>query len=97
MNDRKLSSSQVRSVVDDWVATGRPFLWSKTPEQVKRELLDETLRDGGSITYGTAMRVLRSAETVKMRGDANQGMGWIRDRWRLLPDFHFPVDSDPGV
>lgn len=66
--------------IDDFLATGRDYYWSKSPEWVKEKIL--SLSTDGRITYNLAARALESASTPKCHGVANRGMVNIREQWR---------------
>lgn len=59
--------------------TNLPF-WGKMPAVVIRELTDNAFN--GEIEYNRAVKILDSAKTPKMRGDANRGMTKIKELWR---------------
>jgi hypothetical protein len=69
-------------VIDEWIAKGRDYHWAGTPYEVKEKIISQAT--GGWIEYTHAVRLLLEAESSKLDGLANRGMGWIKERWHLM-------------
>ena len=78
-NEFQLDVIDAIYVIYNWLVRNPIYLWNKHPEDVVKELVQESLQF--SIPYHRAMEILHSAMTTKMRGDANAGMQHIRDAW----------------
>jgi hypothetical protein len=70
-------------VIDEWMAKGKSYMWTDTPENVKAAIAAQGNNEQ-CIGYDDALAILRCAQTSKMRGDANAGMAYIEQEWRRL-------------
>lgn len=73
---KTVSAAFACALIDQIIARNPTPLWGWTPDQLKQAINAAAVND--ILTFNKASLLISNAETSKLRGDANRGLGWLR-------------------
>lgn len=71
------------NIIECWLSKKSGHYWSREPFEIIFEIEKFNGKEEKIIPYEIACNILKTAETCKMHGQANKGIIWIKDQWKI--------------